>query len=46
MAKSCKNACLATNIPKDVLLVTADVVGLHPNIPHDVGLRTLREVLD
>ena len=27
-------------------LVTADVVGLYPSIPHEVGLRALREALD
>ena len=32
--------------PKDALFVTADVVGLHPSIPHEAGLRGLREVLD
>ena len=34
------------NIPNDALLVTADVVGLYPNIPHEVGLSALREALD
>ena len=34
------------NIPHDALLVTADVVGLYPNIPHEVGLSALREALD
>ena len=28
--------------PKDALFVTADVVGLHPSIPHEAGLRGLR----
>ena len=27
-------------------MVTADVVGLYPNIPHEVSLRALREALD
>ena len=27
-------------------MVTADVVGLYPSIPHEVGLRALREALD
>ena len=30
-------------IPKNAILVTADVVGLCPSIPHEVGLRALRE---
>ena len=34
------------NIPKNALLVTADVVGLYPSIPHERGLRALKEVLD
>ena len=34
------------NIPNNALLVTADVVGLYPSTPHEVGLRTLKEVLD
>ena len=28
------------------ILVTADVVGLYPKIPHNVGLRALKEALD
>ena len=34
------------NIPQGALLVTADVVGLYPSIPHDLGLKPLREVLE
>ena len=34
------------SIPENAILVTADVVGLYPSIPHKVGLRTLREALD
>ena len=34
------------NIPKDAVLVTADVVGLHPSIPHEAGLKALKEALD
>ena len=34
------------NTPNDALLVTADVVGLYPNIPNEVGLSALREALD
>ena len=32
--------------PNDALLVTADVVGLYPGIPHEAGLSALREALD
>ena len=32
-------------IPKGAILVTADVVGLYPNIPHDLGLQSLRKRL-
>ena len=34
------------NIPQGALLVTADVVGLYPSIPRDLGLKLLREVLE
>ena len=34
------------NIPQSALLVTADVVGFYPSIPHDLGLKSLREVLE
>ena len=34
-----------TSIPSGSLLVTADVVRLYPNIPHDLGLKALREAL-
>ena len=34
------------NIPDNALLVTTDVVGLYPSIPHEVGLRALKEILD
>ena len=27
-------------------MVTADVAGLYPSIPHDAGLEALRKVLD
>ena len=33
-------------IPDNAILVTADVVGLYPSIPHEAGLRALREALD
>ena len=32
--------------PENVILFTADVVGLYPNIPHDVGLKALKHALD
>ena len=34
------------HIPQDAIMVTADVVGLYPSIPHDAGLEALRKVLD
>ena len=34
------------SIPKNVILLTANVVGLCPSIPHEVDLRALREALD
>ena len=33
-------------LPKGALLVTADVVGLYPSIPHEDGLRAIRKKLD
>ena len=33
-------------VPKDAVLVTADVVGLYPNIPHEGRLKSLKEALD
>ena len=33
-------------IPENAILVTADVVGLYPSIPHEVGLRALRGALN
>ena len=33
-------------IPDNAILVTADVVSLYPSIPHNVGLRALKEALD
>ena len=33
-------------IPENVILVTPDVTGLYPSIPHQVGLEALREALD
>ena len=34
------------NLPDDIILCTADVVGLYPNIPHEEGLSALRKRLD
>ena len=31
------------DIPQDALLVTADVAGLYPSIPHEAGLKALKE---
>ena len=33
-------------IPERAILVTADVVGLYPSIPHQAGLEALKEALD
>ena len=33
-------------IPRDSILVTADVVGLYPSMPHNAGLDALKDVLD
>ena len=33
-------------VPKDAFFVTAGVVGLYPNIPHEAGLKSLKEALD
>ena len=35
-----------SNIPGDAILVTADVVGLYPSIPHELGLKALEEALE
>ena len=34
------------DIPNDALLITADIVGLYPSIPHEAGLSALREAFD
>ena len=34
------------SIPENVILVTADAVGLYPSTPHEVGLKALRGTLD
>ena len=33
-------------VPQDSILVTADVVGVYPSIPHNAGLRGLKDALD
>ena len=33
-------------IPKDSILVTADVVGLYPSIPHEAGLKALEKAFN
>ena len=33
------------NIPENAILVTADVEGLYPNIPHNAGLKALTNML-
>ena len=40
-----KAKCLG-KIPEAAILLTADVVGLYPNIPHDLGLQSLRKKLN
>ena len=35
-----------STIPGNAILVTADVVRLYPSIPHEAGLRVLREAID
>ena len=35
-----------SSIPEDTILVTADVVGLYPSIPHTASLAALRDALD
>ena len=34
------------DIPEGAILVTADVVGLYPSIPHQAGLEALKKALD
>ena len=35
-----------STMPDNAILVTAGIVGLYPSIPHEAGLRALREALD
>ena len=34
------------NIPENAILVTADIVGLYSNIPHNAGLKALSNMLE
>ena len=34
------------SLPENVILITADVVGLYPSIPHEAGLQALEEALE
>ena len=34
------------NLPENSILVTSDVVGLYPSIPHELGLKALEEALE
>ena len=34
------------NIPSNSILVTADVVGLYPSIPHELGLNAIKKALE
>ena len=34
------------SVPENTILVKADVVGLYPSIPHDLGLKALKQALD
>ena len=33
------------SVPENSILITADVVGLYPNTPHQGGLKALKEAL-
>ena len=41
-----KNKIKNIKIPNNALLVTTDVVGLYPSIPHESGLNAFREALE
>ena len=34
------------SVPENAILLTADLVGLYPNIPHQVRLKALKEALE
>ena len=38
-----KKLCSLTNLPNNIILCSADVVGLYPNIPHDEDLSDLQK---
>ena len=38
--------CFLPKLPDNIILCTADVVGLNPNISHEEGLSALRKQLD
>ena len=41
-----KKLCCLPKLPDGIILCTMDVVGLHPNIPHQEGLSALRKQLE
>ena len=41
-----KNLRSLPKLPDNIILCTMDVVGLHPNIPHEKGMSTLRKRLE
>ena len=41
-----KNTRNLGSIPENSILITADVVVLHPSMAHEARLKTLREVFD
>ena len=40
-----KKLCDISTLPSGAIMVTIDVVGLYPHIPHDEGLQSIREAL-
>ena len=34
------------SVPENAILVTADILGLYRNIPHQSGLKALKELLE
>ena len=34
------------SLPENAILVTADMVGLYPSIPHEAGLQAVEEALE
>ena len=39
-------SCKLGKMPDNAILVTADILGLDPSIPHNIMLRALKEALD